>query len=208
MHCSPEETMSNYDKHVCLTITRAIMENHCFNMRGHQSRFHVFVLEQSRFPSSPCCQRARTSFELIQDKIIMLKDIENVPECEWNVARHLQPQDVTVGDLRMCNDLDLIFGELPKNCSTAQWIHELQFHQRPSRQTSLPMNELLITLALMGCLIHWPHIAFIIGFPWSCIVFLNNISVVWDAVSVFAAWWSLHLTNHPWHLFKAFKTPF
>ena len=178
MHCSPEETMSNYDKHVCLTITRAIMENHCFNMRGHQSRFHVCVLEQWRVPSSPCCQRARTSFELIQDKLIMLKDIENVPECEWNVARHLQPQDVTVGDLRMCNDLDLMFGELPKNCSTAQWIHEIQCHQRPSRQTSLPMNELLIALALMGCLIHWPHIAFIIGFPWSCIVFLNKISVV------------------------------
>ena len=94
MRCSPEETMYNYDKHVCLTISRAIMENHCFNMRGHQSIFLLFVLEQSRFPSSPCCQRARTSFELIQDKLIMLKDIENVPECEWNVARHLQPQDV------------------------------------------------------------------------------------------------------------------
>ena len=154
------------------------MENHCFNMREYQSKVHVFVLEQWRFPKCPCCQLARTSFELIQDKLIMLKDIENVPECEWNVARHLQPQDVTVGDLRMCNDLDLMFGELPKNCSTAQWIHEIQCHQRHSRQTSLPMNELLIALALMGCLIHWPHIAFIIGFPWSCIVFLNNISVV------------------------------
>ena len=93
-HCSPEETMSNYDKHVCLTISRAIMENHCFNMRGYQSKVHVFVLEQWGFPKCPCCHLARTSFELIQDKLIMLKDIENVPECEWNVARHLQPQDV------------------------------------------------------------------------------------------------------------------
>ena len=31
-HCSPEETMSSYDEHVCLTISRALMENHCFNM--------------------------------------------------------------------------------------------------------------------------------------------------------------------------------
>ena len=32
MHCSPEKTMSSYDEHVCLTISRALVENHCFNM--------------------------------------------------------------------------------------------------------------------------------------------------------------------------------
>ncbi len=136
------------------------------------------MLEQSRFSSNPCCQRARTFSELIQDKNNNAQGHRKRLRCDRNLAQHLQPQDVTVGDLRVWNDLVLIFGELPKNCSTAQWIHELQLHQGPSRQTSLPMNELLITLALMGCLIHWPHIAFIIGFPWSCIVFLNNISVV------------------------------
>ena len=32
MHCTPEKTISSYDEHVCSTIFRALVENHCFNM--------------------------------------------------------------------------------------------------------------------------------------------------------------------------------
>ena len=88
------------------------------------------MLEQSRFSSNPCCQRARTFSELIQDKNNNAQGHRKRLKCDRNLAQHLQPQDVTVGDLRVWNDLDLIFSTLPENCSTAQWIHELQFHRR------------------------------------------------------------------------------
>ena len=161
-----------------LIMKLSLAGHDCLNQVGINQDFTSLCLNNRDSPAIPVASVLELFSELIQDKNNNAQGHRKRLKCDRNLAQHLQPQDVTVGDLRVWNDLDLIFGELPKNCSTAQWIHELQFHQRPSRQTSLPMNELLITLALMGCLIHWPHIAFIIGFPWSCIVFLNNISVV------------------------------
>jgi len=104
------------------------------SLLGHDcgifQEFTSFCLNSPDSPAVPVASVLELLSKLIQDKVILLKDVKNVPVCEWFLARHLQPQDVTVGDLRVWNDLDLIFSKLPENCSTAQWIHELQFHRR------------------------------------------------------------------------------
>ena len=65
---------------------------------------------------------------------------------------------------------------------------ELGFTESDAFETEQLANvSVAVTLALLGCLIHWTNIAFIIGFRGHSIVFWNNMSVVSDAVSVFAA---------------------
>ena len=92
--------------------------------------FTCFCLNRPDSAAVPVASVLELFSKLIRDNAIMLKDVEELPECEWILARHLKPQDVTVGDLRVWSDLDSIISSLPENPSTAQWIHELLWFRR------------------------------------------------------------------------------
>ena len=97
---------------------------------GIYQDFTCFCLNRPDSPAVPVASVLELLSKLIKNNAIMLKDSEELPECEWILARHLKPQDVRVGDLRVWSDLDSIISSLPENPSTAQWIHELLWFRR------------------------------------------------------------------------------
>ena len=97
---------------------------------GIYQDFTSFCMKSSDSPAVPVASVLELLTKLIQNEKIGLKDGQSVPECEWMVARHLEPKDIKDGNLRVWNDLDEIFRKLPEKSSTARWIHELQYYRR------------------------------------------------------------------------------
>ena len=91
-----------------LGIELSQLGHDCANQvyNGIYQNFTSFCLNSPDSPAVPVASVLELLTKLIQNEKIGLKDVKNVPECEWMVARHLLPKDITVGNLRVWNDLE------------------------------------------------------------------------------------------------------